>query len=175
MLNPFRPTAGATPPELIGRQGALDEFEYGLQIGAGASGLLTIIAGARGIGKTALLSAAQDKAAKQGWIVIPETATPGFVGRIGETMRLHLDELASGPASRKITGLGIAGFTLTTQLPPEHQVDWRRLGDQLLNLLFENKTGLLGVWSAAEQWLALSLRDWLRLVPCQLNFSVMTR
>lgn len=71
MMNPFRPTAGATPPELIGREGTLDEFEYGLRIGSGAPGLLTIITGTRGIGKTALLSAAQDKAAEQGWVVSP--------------------------------------------------------------------------------------------------------
>lgn len=143
MMNPFRPTAGATPPELIGREGMLDEFEYGLQLGSGAPGLLTIITGARGIGKTALLSAAQGAAAGQGWVVVSETATPGFVGRIGETMRLHLDELGSGPTGRRITALGVAGFTVTTQLPPERQVDWRRLGNQLLNLLAEKKTGLL--------------------------------
>lgn len=141
--NPFRPTAGATPPELIGREGMLDEFEYGLGLGSGAPGLLTIITGARGIGKTALLSAAQDKARQQGWIVVSETATPGFVGRIGETMRLNLEELGPGPAGRRITALGVAGFTLTTQLPPERQVDWRRLGGQLLSLLAEKKTGLL--------------------------------
>ncbi|MEW1808388.1 hypothetical protein [Pseudarthrobacter sp. NPDC080039] len=75
----------------------LDEFEYGLGLGPGAPGLLTIITGARGIGKTALLSAAQGKARQQGWIVISEIATPGFVGPIGETMRLHLEELAPRP------------------------------------------------------------------------------
>ncbi|MDP9936828.1 hypothetical protein J2T11_003196 [Paenarthrobacter nicotinovorans] len=143
MMNPFRPTAGATPPELIGREGMLDEFEYGLQLGSGAPGLLTIITGARGIGKTALLSAVQDKAAQQGWVVTSETATAGFVGRIGESMRVHLDEIGAGPAGRRVTAVGGAGFTLTTQLPPERQVDWRRLGDQLLDLLAERKTGLL--------------------------------
>lgn len=138
MRNPFRPTAGASPPELIGREGMLDEFEYGLQLGSGAPGLLTIITGARGIGKTALLSAAQDKARQQGWVVISETATSGFVGRIGETMRLHMEELGSGPSGRRITA-----FTVTTQLPPERQVDWRRLGSQLLSVLAEQRTGLL--------------------------------
>ncbi|SDL25485.1 hypothetical protein SAMN04487916_10772 [Arthrobacter sp. ov407] len=39
MENPFRPTAGATPPDLIGRGGVLDEFAYGLRIGSGAHGL----------------------------------------------------------------------------------------------------------------------------------------
>jgi hypothetical protein len=133
-VNPFRPTAGPPPPELIGRQGMLDELEHGLQLGSGAPGLLTI-RGACGIGKTALLTAAQDAAARQGWLVVPETATPGSIGRIGETMRLHLDELGSGPTGRRITALGAARFTVTTQLPPERQIDWRRLGNQLLNLL----------------------------------------
>jgi hypothetical protein len=41
MENPFRPTAGATPHDLVGR-GVLDEFAYGLRIGSGAPGLFTI-------------------------------------------------------------------------------------------------------------------------------------
>lgn len=42
MQNPFKPTAGATPPDLIGRAGLLDEFEYGLLQGSGAPGLLAV-------------------------------------------------------------------------------------------------------------------------------------
>lgn len=34
--NPFRPSAGAEPPHLIGRAGLLDEFIYGLHIRSGA-------------------------------------------------------------------------------------------------------------------------------------------
>lgn len=45
--NPFRPSAGATPPEILGRAGLLDECDYGLRLGAGAPGLLTIFTGAR--------------------------------------------------------------------------------------------------------------------------------
>ena len=33
--NPFRPIAGAEPPQLIGRAGVLDEFIYGLSIRSG--------------------------------------------------------------------------------------------------------------------------------------------
>ena len=54
---------------------------------AGAPGLLTIFTGARGIGKTVMLGAAHDAAREQGWAVISETATEGFMGRIGESMR----------------------------------------------------------------------------------------
>jgi hypothetical protein len=69
--NPFKPTAGATPPDRIGRTGLLDEFEYGLRQGSRAPGLLTIITGSRGIGKTVILSAAKAIARNHGWAVAP--------------------------------------------------------------------------------------------------------
>jgi len=143
MENPFRPSAGATPPEILGRAGVLDEFEYGLRLGSGAPGLLTIFTGARGIGKTVMLGAAHDLAREQGWAVISETATEGFMGRIGESMRRLAEELGPGPQSRRITAIAAAGFGITTQLPPERQVAWRTLGEDLLKLLDERGTGLV--------------------------------
>ena len=141
--NPFRPSAGATPPEIIGRVGLLDEFAYGLRLGSGAPGLLTIFTGARGIGKTVMLGAAQDLAREQGWAVISETATRGFMGRIGESMLRLSEELGNGRPGRRITGVAAAGFSVTTQLPPEKQVDWRITGETLLRLLDKNQTGLV--------------------------------
>ncbi|MDQ0238160.1 hypothetical protein J2S94_000219 [Arthrobacter bambusae] len=144
MDNPFRPTAGATPPEVIGRSGLLDEFEYGLQLGSGAPGLLSIFTGARGIGKTVMLGAAHDLAQEHGWAVVAETATGTFMGRIGEKMRRLIQELDDQPESRRrITGISIAGFSVTSQLSPERQVDWWELGETLLKLLDERGTGLL--------------------------------
>ena len=49
MKNPFRPSFGRTPPELLDRTDLLGEFAYGLTIRSGVLGLLTIITGARGI------------------------------------------------------------------------------------------------------------------------------
>lgn len=143
MQNPFKPTAGATPPVLIGREGLLDEFEYGLRQGSGAPGLLTIITGSRGIGKTVMLSAAEGIARDHGWAVISRTANPGFLARIGDDMLRLADELGDGPPSRKITAFSAAGFGLTTQLPPERMADWRRTGEDLLRLLDTKGTGLV--------------------------------
>lgn len=53
------------------------------------------------------------------------------------------DELGVGPPARIITAFVAAGFGVTTQLPPERQVEFRTLGSQLLRRLDENKTGLL--------------------------------
>lgn len=143
MQNPFRPTAGASPPDLIGRAGILDEFAYGLQLGSGAPGLLTIFTGARGIGKTVMLGAAEDLARKSGWAVISETATEGFIGRIGESMRRLTEELGDGPEGRRVTGVAAGGFRIETQLPAEEQVAWRTHGKRLLTLLSGHRTGLV--------------------------------
>lgn len=143
MENPFRPSAGATPPDIIGRAGLLDEFDYGLRLGAGAPGLLTIFTGARGIGKTVMLGTAHDMSREHGWAVISETATDGFMGRIGESMRQLAEELGDGPQRRRITSVSAAGFSLTTQLPPERQVAWRSIAVELLTLLQARSTGLV--------------------------------
>ncbi|MFP5017748.1 ATP-binding protein [Paenarthrobacter ureafaciens] len=141
--NPFRPSAGATPPEIIGRSGLLDEFKYGLRLGSGAPGLLTIFTGARGIGKTVMLGEVHDAARREGWAVIAETATEGFMGRVGEEMLSLTQELGSGPQNRRITAIGAAGFSITTQLAPERQVAWRKLGEELLHILDNKHTGLI--------------------------------
>lgn len=140
--NPFRPSAGATPPEIMGRAGLLDEFDYGLGLGSGAPGLLTIITGARGMGKTVMLSAAHDLARDHGWAVISETATIGFMGRIGEAMRRLAEELGDGPRIRGISGTGV-GTSVAAQLTPEQQVAWRTTGENLLRLLATRGAGLV--------------------------------
>lgn len=142
VVNPFRPTAGAKPPHLVGRAGVLDEFEYGLRIRSGAPGLLTVFTGARGVGKTVMLGEAEEAARRAGWAVISETATRGFLGRTGEAMRSLVEELGTGPAGRRITGVSMAGFSIRTELPPEQQVGWRELGEQLLRLVDAQGTGL---------------------------------
>lgn len=55
-VNPFKPTAGAEPPVLAGRDAVLNDFEIGLEEGVGAPGRLMRITGPRGSGKTVLLT-----------------------------------------------------------------------------------------------------------------------
>lgn len=54
--NPFKPTAGRMPPLLIGRDAIIDDFEEGLDDGPGAPGRLMRVTGARGVGKTVILT-----------------------------------------------------------------------------------------------------------------------
>ena len=90
MLNPFRATFGVSPPFLAGRDAVLSEFSGALRDGPGASGRAMLFTGPRGSGKTVLLNAVEDRARTRGWLVISETATAGFVGRL---TRQHLPRL----------------------------------------------------------------------------------
>lgn len=93
--NPFKPTAGKNPPELIGRDDVLLEFEEALQNGAGAPGRLMRISGIRGMGKTVMLNELGALADKAGWTVVEETANGDFVQRI-------LDRLVGTDWSRAV-------------------------------------------------------------------------
>ena len=67
--NPFKPTAGKRPPMLIGRESVIEDFEEGLDNGAGAPGRLMLITGNRGCGKTVLLRELQRLASERGWAI----------------------------------------------------------------------------------------------------------
>ena len=68
-INPFRPSAGAEPPSIIGRDQAIVDFVSGLEGGVGAPGRLMRISGPRGSGKTVLLTDLGNRAAEMGWDV----------------------------------------------------------------------------------------------------------
>lgn len=76
--NPFKPTAGKMPPELLGRESIIEDFQEGIQNGSGDPNLLTMVTGDRGTGKTVMLSEMQRIARAAGWRVVSETASPGF-------------------------------------------------------------------------------------------------
>jgi hypothetical protein len=69
LLNPYRPGAGTPPPILAGRQVELDATTNLLgRLAAGRGERSIVLTGLRGVGKTALLWAAENRAEKQGWI-----------------------------------------------------------------------------------------------------------
>lgn len=84
LQNPFKPTAGKMPPELIGRDQAIEEFRDGLANGPGAPERLMRVSGMRGMGKTVMLGEFRRiaLAERRTWTVVSETASPGFSARI---------------------------------------------------------------------------------------------
>lgn len=64
--NPFTPTFGMVPPFLAGRDRLLREMTRAFEDGPGNPNLSTILVGARGTGKTTLLSRIGDVARSHG-------------------------------------------------------------------------------------------------------------
>ena len=107
MSNPFHASFGVSPPLLVGRDNLLDDFSEALEDGPGAAGRATLYTGARGAGKTVMLNAVEDRARQRGWLIVSETATPGFVSRMTQQ---HLPRLLRDfdpkAVQRRMSGAG---------------------------------------------------------------------
>ncbi|MFR7732483.1 MAG: ATP-binding protein [Collinsella sp.] len=72
---------------LIGRESVIEDFEEGLDNGAGAPGRLMLITGNRGCGKTVLLRELQRLANERGWAVVSDSASLGLCDRLADALR----------------------------------------------------------------------------------------
>jgi len=111
--NPFKPTAGKTPPELIDREDVLLEFDEGLENGPGAPGRLMRISGVRGMGKTAVLNELGSIASQRGWKVIDETASTGFNERILSRLN-YSPAIQQASIHPQILGVSLGGVDFKT-------------------------------------------------------------
>jgi len=148
MRNPFTASFGVSPPLLVGRDAILAEFSTALADGAGASGRATLYTGARGSGKTVMLNAAEDLARAEGWLVVSETASPGFVERITtEHLPRLLRDFDPRAIQRRLRGvtapLGAGAVTWDSVERHVVHAGLRSQLELLTDLLAEHETGLL--------------------------------
>jgi hypothetical protein len=146
--NPFRPGFGNSPAVLAGRDDLIEQFAEALDNGPGALGRATLYTGARGAGKTVMLNEAADAARRRGWIVIEETASPGFVSRlVTEHLPKLLAELDPKQVRTRFTGATAPmGFGGVQWRSADTHVITAGLRNQLelaCDLLERNGTGLL--------------------------------
>lgn len=134
-INPFKPTAGMNPPELIGRDMILADFAEALANGPGAPDRLMRISGVRGVGKTVLLNALGDVARDRGFQVVDVASNAGFCDRILASLTRHR-ELGSLSIAPSIMGISLGSVELSksaTQLG-EAMFEASRHGGLLITL-----------------------------------------
>jgi hypothetical protein len=160
--NPFRPTAGATPPLLVGRDPVLEEIDDSLDEGPGAPARLAIFTGARGVGKTVMLLEAAAQAQARGWLVLSETALPGLITRLTIRVSRALRELdgttSPGPRVTGVT-LPVVGGGITFSEPHPEVSDFRHEVGLLLDALERNGTGLLITVDEVHRPARIDLRE----------------
>jgi hypothetical protein len=94
--NPYTPNAGSRPPELAGRDAELEQFRVLVgRLKRGATEQSMIIRGLRGVGKTALLNAFEDRAESEGFLTFYHELTPdsALVAEIARDVERALAQL----------------------------------------------------------------------------------
>lgn len=145
---PFHASFGVSPPLLVGRDGVLEDFVEALEDGPGSSGRATLYTGARGSGKTVMLNAVEDRARERGWLVISETATPGFIARMTrQQLPRLLRDFDAAAVRRRMTGvtapLNVGSVAWDTIESHVVQAGLRNQMELLTDLLAEHGTGVL--------------------------------
>ena len=129
---------------MAGRETLVEDLSAAFAHGLGDPNLCTVISGARGTGKTALLSFMADEAASQGWISVNTTASEGMLEDIllqtGREAANFLDAIDS----RKLRGINIGQFIgLEWDNESERPANWRLHMTEALEQLAEHDIGLL--------------------------------
>lgn len=142
--NPFTPTFGIVPPYMAGRTYVIEDIVRALDRGPGDPNLATIFIGARGTGKTALLSYLADEALEHGWISVSVVAAPGMLEDIYERTKEAAAACIDTTDSPKLKGLTVAQlFGLEWESTPREQLNWRSRMNALFKGLDQYGIGLL--------------------------------
>lgn len=148
-MNPFTPGFGQFPYQLAGRNEIFYDLDYAYNNAPGDPSLTSIIIGARGTGKTALLSYYSNKVRSMGWISVDTVCQKGFLDDIYQQtvintkhiIESNLTEQKSKIIKSKFDFLGI-GFEIEKETHVESQ-NWRIKMSELIECLSEQDIGLL--------------------------------
>lgn len=102
--NPYTPNAGSRPQQLAGRDSELEQFRVLIgRLKRGATEQSMIIRGLRGVGKTVLLNAFEDRAESEGFLSYYHELTPdsSLVGEIARDAQSALARLKLGARATK--------------------------------------------------------------------------
>ena len=142
--NPFTPTFGKVPPHLAGREEIIDEMGQAFANGPGDPNLSSIIVGARGTGKTALLTCIAEEAASRGWITASVSAMPGMLDDILQRAQEATEEYLSDSNGVSIREIGIPQIlSLQFERKTEESSNWRTKMNRLFKELEALDIGLL--------------------------------
>ncbi len=143
-VNPFTPVFGKVPAYMAGREQIIEDMVLAFESEGNDPNLCSIFVGARGTGKTALLTYLGYRAQQLGWIAVNVTAGEGMLDDILQRLRESTQHLVSDPPARKLTGASASGIGgLSWENLPASQANWRSQMNDLFGALEETETGIL--------------------------------
>ena len=144
MANPFTPNFGQIPTYLAGRDYLIQEVMRALENGVGDPSLASIFVGARGTGKTALLSYFAREAQQHGWIAANTSCTKGLLEDIYQQAAQESAHLIDKPQEKKLSGITFGSIVgAEWENVSDYSPNWRTRMNTILDGLAEHNTGLL--------------------------------
>lgn len=143
MENPFTPSFGTVPYVLAGRDRLLQGMQTAFERKGHDPLLSSLLIGARGTGKTALLSCIREEAERAGWLAVGTVALPGLLEDIFEQACMAGEHLIEEVPKSHITSLTVGPLSIGWETQPAAKGNWRTRMGKLLDQLGEYGTGLL--------------------------------
>ncbi|MDR1184767.1 MAG: ATP-binding protein [Coriobacteriales bacterium] len=141
--NPFTPVFGSEPLYLAGREKLILDVIKGLENDPGDPNRVTIFTGARGSGKTVLLSHIASAAEGMGWITAQVAASPDMLSDLMDQVEKNGREFLPAPPSSRLSELTLGGFGVAREIQPPKQLGWRAQMELHLDALGAQNVGLL--------------------------------
>lgn len=142
--NPFTPAFGKVPAYLAGREQIISEMISAFDYAGGNPNLCSVFVGARGTGKTALLSYLGSEAEQFGWIVADVTASKDMLEDILQRVCESGAHLLAREGSRKLSGIEIAPIGgLSWDNVVQRTPNWRTSMNKIFEQLSETDTGIV--------------------------------
>lgn len=142
--NPFTPAFGKVPAVMAGREGIINDMIDAFEGNGSSPDLCSIFTGARGTGKTALLTYLGYRAQQAGWVVADTVAGPGMLNDLLQRARAAAAHLVDSSPRTQISGVGIAQLgSVSWETHTEDSENWRTQVTTLLDGLSETDTGLV--------------------------------
>ena len=144
--NPFTPSFGERPLHFAGRRKIIEAMARAFEgERRRRPDLTTILSGARGTGKTALLSLIANEAERRGWVTVATTAMPGMLEDVELGIRRKAAHLIdASPSSARVSGIGIPQMVdVEFERIPGPETSWRYRMSDLLEELGSLGTGVL--------------------------------
>lgn len=141
--NPFTPSFGEVPLVMAGRDLLIHEFDRSFSSPTRRPSLTTIVSGARGTGKTALLTLVEEHAQQRGWISVDLVSLPGLLEDAYEQSLHRAEHLLSRGGNVHLSSLGIGPVSVGITHEKTGQPSWRTRMDALIDQLTQAGSGLL--------------------------------
>lgn len=142
--NPFTPIFGKIPAVMAGREVIIDDMLAAFDSNGSSPDLCSIFTGARGTGKTALLTYLGDRARQAGWIVVETVAGEGMLEDLLQQAVNSASHLIPAAPKKRLKSISIAPVgSIEWEEVPSTEANWRMRVSRLLDELAKTETGIV--------------------------------